>query len=83
MVEGEGGEVEGQAGELWEVKMTFFLFLFFWFYEEEEGRGKDEDEGGYCFSLGNAGIEKSSAFLFFFLHSGEGRKRRSRCILPT
>lgn len=26
----------------------------------------DEDEGGYCFSLGNAGIEKSSAFLFFF-----------------
>lgn len=26
----------------------------------------DEDEGGYCFSLGNAGIEKSSSFLFFF-----------------
>lgn len=43
----------------------------------------DEDEGGYCFSLGNAGIEKSSAFLFFFWHSGEARKRRSRCILPT
>lgn len=42
----------------------------------------DEDEGGYCFSLGNAGIEKSSSFLFFG-HSGEGRKRRSRCILPT
>lgn len=41
----------------------------------------DEDEGGYCFSLGNAGIEKSSSFLF--LHSGEVRKRRSRCILPT
>lgn len=34
----------------------------------------DEDEGGYCFSLGNAGIEKSSAFRFFFWHSGEGRK---------